>query len=135
MTLEERADARGRCFAREALACREQGGLPSPIRLTVRKPTEARKTVGDRVGAERIGDLAESSAVQDLERPSVVGPEHQKAARHRFRKDHPERLVEEAIRGMLPKSKLGDAMYRKLKVYARADHPHAAQKPSKLEVA
>jgi large subunit ribosomal protein L13 len=51
------------------------------------------------------------------------------------RQRHPERLVEEAIRGMLPKSKLGDAMYRKLKVYARADHPHAAQKPSKLEVA
>jgi large subunit ribosomal protein L13 len=51
------------------------------------------------------------------------------------RQRHPERLVEDAIRGMLPKSKLGDAMYRKLKVYARADHPHAAQKPSKLEVA
>jgi large subunit ribosomal protein L13 len=47
----------------------------------------------------------------------------------------PLRLVEEAIRGMLPKTKLGDAMYRKLKVYAGATHPHAAQKPSKLEVA
>ena len=47
----------------------------------------------------------------------------------------PARLVEEAVRGMLPKTKLGDAMYRKLKVYAGADHPHAAQKPSSLEVA
>jgi large subunit ribosomal protein L13 len=47
----------------------------------------------------------------------------------------PIRLVEEAVRGMLPKSKLGDAMYRKLKVYAGAAHPHAAQKPTKLEVA
>ena len=45
------------------------------------------------------------------------------------------RLVEEAVRGMLPKTKLGDAMYRKLKVYAGAAHPHAAQKPSKIEVA
>jgi len=45
------------------------------------------------------------------------------------------RLVEEAVRGMLPKTKMGDAMYRKLKVYARADHPHAAQKPSSIEVA
>lgn len=45
------------------------------------------------------------------------------------------RLVEEAVRGMLPKTKLGDAMYRKLKVYSRADHPHAAQKPTELEVA
>ncbi len=51
------------------------------------------------------------------------------------RKRQPRRLVEEAVRGMLPKSKLGDAMYRKLKVYNGADHPHVAQKPSKLEVA
>ncbi len=51
------------------------------------------------------------------------------------RQRHPERLVEEAVHGMLPKTKLGQAMYRKLKVYAGPDHPHAAQKPSKLEVA
>jgi large subunit ribosomal protein L13 len=51
------------------------------------------------------------------------------------RQRHPERLVEEAVHGMLPKTKLGEAMYRKLKVYAGPDHPHAAQKPSKLEVA
>ena len=47
----------------------------------------------------------------------------------------PERLVEEAVHGMLPKGTLGQAMYRKLNVYAGPDHPHAAQKPSKLEVA
>ena len=51
------------------------------------------------------------------------------------RQRRPERLVEEAVHGMLPKTKLGEAMYRKLKVYAGSDHPHAAQKPSKLEVA
>jgi large subunit ribosomal protein L13 len=51
------------------------------------------------------------------------------------RQRKPEKLVEDAVRGMLPKTKLGDAMYRKLKVYAGSDHPHAAQKPSKLEVA
>jgi large subunit ribosomal protein L13 len=51
------------------------------------------------------------------------------------RERHPERLVEEAVRGMLPKTKLGEAMYRKLKVYAGPEHPHAAQKPTKLEVA
>jgi large subunit ribosomal protein L13 len=50
------------------------------------------------------------------------------------RKRRPVRLVEEAVRGMLPKTKMGDAMYRKLKVYAGADHPHAAQQPKKLEV-
>ena len=51
------------------------------------------------------------------------------------RKNRPTRIVEEAVRGMLPKTKMGDAMYRKLKVYAGADHPHAAQKPQTIEVA
>jgi large subunit ribosomal protein L13 len=51
------------------------------------------------------------------------------------RQRRPERLVEEAVHGMLPKGTLGSAMYRKLKVYAGPDHPHTAQKPSKLEVA
>ena len=51
------------------------------------------------------------------------------------RQKNPVRLVEQAIKGMLPKSKLGDAMYRKLKVYRGADHPHAAQKPTQFKVA
>ena len=51
------------------------------------------------------------------------------------RKRQPIRMVEEAIRGMLPKTKMGNAMYRKLKVYAGPDHPHAAQQPMKIEVA
>ncbi len=51
------------------------------------------------------------------------------------RQRHPERLVEEAVHGMLPKTKLGQAMYRKLKVYAGSDHPLTAQKPTKFEVA
>ena len=51
------------------------------------------------------------------------------------RQRKPAKLVEDAVHGMLPKTKMGAAMYRKLKVYAGPDHPHAAQKPSKLEVA
>ena len=51
------------------------------------------------------------------------------------RKRQPIRLVEEAVRGMLPKTKMGDAMYRKLKVYAGPDHPHTAQQPKRIEVA
>ena len=51
------------------------------------------------------------------------------------RQNHPIRLVEDAVHGMLPKTKLGQAMYKKLKVYADANHPHAAQKPKTLEVA
>ena len=42
---------------------------------------------------------------------------------------HPERVVERAVRGMVPRTKLGRAMMKKLKVYAGADHPHAAQQP------
>jgi large subunit ribosomal protein L13 len=53
----------------------------------------------------------------------------------RMRQAHPRRLVEEAIKGMLPKTKLGKQMYRKLKVYAGDRHPHAAQQPSALAVA
>jgi large subunit ribosomal protein L13 len=51
------------------------------------------------------------------------------------RQRQPQRLVEEAVRGMLPKSKLGDAMFRKLKVYSGKDHPHVAQQPTSYEVA
>ena len=51
------------------------------------------------------------------------------------RKRRPVRLVEEAVRGMLPKTKMGDAMYRKLKVYPGAEHPHTAQQPRTIEVA
>ncbi len=46
----------------------------------------------------------------------------------------PQRMVEEAISGMLPKSKLGKQMYRKLQVYAGPKHPHDAQKPQALAV-
>jgi large subunit ribosomal protein L13 len=49
-------------------------------------------------------------------------------------KSHPERLIQYAVRGMLPKTKLGDAVYRKLKVYAGGKHPHQAQKPVPLEI-
>ena len=46
----------------------------------------------------------------------------------------PERVVEMAVRGMLPKNKLGAQQYRKLNVYAGPEHPHAAQKPEVLEI-
>jgi len=47
---------------------------------------------------------------------------------------HPERVIELAVKGMLPKTKLGRAMARKLKVYADAAHPHSAQQPQLLEI-
>jgi large subunit ribosomal protein L13 len=47
---------------------------------------------------------------------------------------HPERLVEGAVRGMLPKNTLGRSMLRKLKVYAGPDHPHQAQQPTSFTI-
>ena len=47
---------------------------------------------------------------------------------------HPEKVVERAVRGMLPKTTLGRKQLTKLKVYAGAEHPHAAQNPVKIEL-
>ena len=49
-------------------------------------------------------------------------------------KRHPERVVENAIKGMLPHTKLGRAQLSKLKVYAGPEHPHAAQQPQAFEI-
>ena len=48
--------------------------------------------------------------------------------------NNPVRMVEMAVRGMIPKNRLGDQIYSKLHVYAGPDHPHAAQKPEVLEI-
>ena len=45
---------------------------------------------------------------------------------------HPERVIEFAVRGMLPKNALGRKLFRKLRVYAGPDHPHTAQQPEPL---
>jgi len=50
------------------------------------------------------------------------------------RAKQPNRIVEEAVRGMLPKTKMGEAMWRKLKVYAGAEHPHASQRPKAASI-
>ena len=49
--------------------------------------------------------------------------------------DHPERVIELAVKGMMPKNNLGRLMRRKLKVYAGPSHPHEAQQPARLEIA
>ncbi|MFT7300216.1 MAG: large subunit ribosomal protein L13 [Porticoccus sp.] len=46
----------------------------------------------------------------------------------------PERTIQSAVKGMLPKGPLGNAMFKKLKVYAGAEHPHAAQQPQELNI-
>ncbi|MDE2235507.1 MAG: 50S ribosomal protein L13 [Gammaproteobacteria bacterium] len=48
--------------------------------------------------------------------------------------EHPERAIEIAVRGMLPRNPLGRSMLKKLKIYAGAEHKHAAQQPQKLDI-
>ena len=52
----------------------------------------------------------------------------------RLRQRRPEKLIENAVKGMLPKNRLGRQLYRKLKVYAGPDHPHQAQRPEILDL-
>lgn len=52
----------------------------------------------------------------------------------KLRERAPERIIETAVKGMLPRNPLGRAMYRKLKVYAGTEHPHTAQQPLELNI-
>ncbi len=52
----------------------------------------------------------------------------------RMLEEHPTRVIEHAVRGMLPKNRLGRKMIKKLKIYAGAEHPHEAQQPEPLEL-
>jgi len=51
-----------------------------------------------------------------------------------MREKHPERIITNAVKGMLPHTKLGRKIIKKLKVYAGSEHPHEAQNPKKLEL-
>lgn len=51
----------------------------------------------------------------------------------RMKERHPDRLIENAVKGMLPKNRLGRQMLRKLKVYAGPDHPHGSQRPEPMD--
>jgi len=51
-----------------------------------------------------------------------------------MRRTYPERIIENAVKGMLPHNKLGRRMLKHLKVYAGCDHPHSAQTPKPLEI-
>jgi large subunit ribosomal protein L13 len=94
-------------------------------------------------------DTGDHVIVINAERVKVTGrKEEKKVYRHftgypgglvektfrRVRAERPVRIVEQAIQGMLPKTKLGKQMFRKLKVYAGDRHPHAAQKPLVLAI-
>ena len=94
-------------------------------------------------------DCGDHVIVINAEKVAVTGKKLQDKMYHRFTgyignlksenlaqalERHPERVIEIAVKGMLPKNPLGRAMYRKLKVYKGAEHPHAAQQPQPLEI-
>ena len=94
-------------------------------------------------------DTGDYLVVVNAEKIAVTGKKLQDKMYHRFTgyignlksetlaqalERHPERVLEIAVKGMLPKGPLGRAMYRKLKVYAGAEHPHAAQQPQVLDI-
>ena len=93
-------------------------------------------------------DMGDYVIIVNAEKVAVTGKKlEQKMYRHHYgwtgglketRLDkmlatHPERVIEHAVKGMLPKNALGRKMFSKLHVYAGAEHPHAAQKPETLE--
>lgn len=94
-------------------------------------------------------DTGDYLVVVNAEKIAVTGNKLQDKMYHRFTgyignlksetlaqalERHPERVIEIAVKGMLPKGPLGRAMYRKLKVYSGSEHPHAAQQPQPLDI-
>ena len=94
-------------------------------------------------------DTGDYLVVVNAEKIAVTGKKLQDKMYHRFTgyvgnlksenlaqalERHPERVIEIAVKGMLPKGPLGRAMYRKLKVYKGSEQPHAAQQPQTLDI-
>lgn len=94
-------------------------------------------------------DVGDFIVVTNAERVQVTGKKEEDKVYYRhsgyiggltathlkdMRSTHPIRIIETAVRGMLPKNALGRAMFRKLKVYVGPEHPHQAQQPEPLEL-
>ncbi len=95
-------------------------------------------------------DTGDYIVVVNAEKIAVTGNKRQNKMYHRhtgyignlksinfdkLNQTHPERIIQTAVKGMLPRSPLGRAMMAKLKVYAGSEHPHTAQQPQPLEIA
>jgi large subunit ribosomal protein L13 len=93
--------------------------------------------VGDYViviNADKITVTGNKLDKKKYYRPSLHPGGLKEITMRRMLQTHPDRIIERAVRGMLPKNRLGRAMFKKLKVYAGDTHPHAAQKPQSLEL-
>jgi large subunit ribosomal protein L13 len=117
------------------------GRLASEVASILRgkhKPTYApHLDTGDHVivvNASRVRLSGEKSGKKVYRRHSGYPGGIKEMPFERLVSRHPERVVEQAIRGMLPKTRLGRQMARKLSVYPGAEHPHEAQKPVTLKL-
>lgn len=86
------------------------------------------------VNAEKVLLTGEKEEVKAYFRHSGFPGGIRETRARELRTQHPERLIEEAVRGMLPKNRLGRAQFKKLKVYRGPQHPHQAQQPAKLDL-
>jgi large subunit ribosomal protein L13 len=117
------------------------GRLASVIAATLRgktKPTYAAHVdMGDFVvviNAEKIHVTGKKETDKFYYRHSNYPGGLKTTSLKEMRARHPERILEAAIRGMLPKTSLGEKQFKKLKVYAGSEHPHAGQQPKDLAV-
>jgi large subunit ribosomal protein L13 len=86
------------------------------------------------VNAEKIGVTGAKRTDKMYHRVTGYVGNIKSASFEKMIERHPERVLEIAVKGMLPKGPLGRAMYRKLKVFAGSTHPHAAQQPIALDL-
>jgi large subunit ribosomal protein L13 len=117
------------------------GRLATVIASTLRgknKPTYApHMDMGDYVvvvNAEKVAVTGKKETEKLYSRHSGYPGGLTQVSVRQVRARHPERLIKYAVRGMLPKSALGQDQLRKLKVYAGPDHPHAGQNPKPLDI-
>lgn len=117
------------------------GRLATVIAATLRGKTKpsyaAHVDMGDFVivvNAEKIKVTGNKETDKVYHRHSGYPGGLKSVALKDMRQRHPERIIEAAVRGMLPKTTLGENQFKKLKVYAGPSHPHAGQQPKELAV-
>lgn len=117
------------------------GRLASTVAQILRgknKPTYApHMDTGDYVivvNAEKVAVTSDKSQTKIYYRHSGYPGGVRAESFESLRRRRPEAVIERAVRGMLPKNRLGRRMIKKLKVYAGPDHPHQAQKPQPMEL-
>ena len=86
------------------------------------------------VNAEKVGVTGKKRTDKMYHHHTVYIGSLKSTNLSQLRQDHPERIIQHSVKGMLPKNALGRAMFKKLKVYAGEAHGHAAQQPQPLEI-